>query len=150
MAARDIFDGARDASFELWRHDMRYNAMERRALAVPGGLVAGSVHGGARDATARVDAMADYEAMMERRVAAWCDRIDAACRILYGDDWEHGIATSLSMSHAEVLDCIYIQRMSLTETARRVHWSDRKVCDLRREAFAHIDAVGPEAAAMGL
>ena len=93
--------------------------------------------------------MVDYEAMMERRVAEWCGLVDRAVRVLYGSDWDHGIARGMSMSHAEVMDCIYIQRLSLQQTAERVHWSARHVCDLRSEALRHVDDVGPEAAARG-
>ena len=148
-SARDIFEDAREASFELYRHDLRYNAMEQRALSLGGATDVHVASGGIADHTRAVDAMVDYEALMERKAGRWCEAIDRAVRVLYGDDWEHGIAVSLSMSHAEVLDCIYIQRMSIKATAQRVHWSDRKVCELRREAFAYIDMVGEQAAARG-
>ena len=147
--ARDIFEGAREASFELYRHDLRYNAMEARALSLGGAADVRVASGGIADRTRAVDAMVDYEALMERKAERWCEAIDRAVRVLYGDDWEHGIAAGLSMSHAEVLDCIYIQRMSIKATAQRVHWSDRKVCDLRREAFVYIDMVGEQAAVAG-
>ena len=148
-SARDIFEDAREASFELYRHDLRYNAMEARALSLGGAADVRVASGGIADHTRAVDAMVDYEALMERKTALWCEKVDRAVRVLYGDDWDHGIAASLSMSHAEVLDCIYIQRMSIKATAQRVHWSDRKVCELRREAFAYIDMVGEQAAARG-
>ena len=147
--ARDIFEDAREASFELYRHDLKYNAMEARALSLGGQSDVHVASGSISDRTRSVDAMVDYEALMERKAARWCEMVDRAVRVLYGDDWEHGIAVSLSMSHAEVLDCIYIQRMGIKATAQRVHWSDRKVCDLRREAFAHIDMVGEDAAVAG-
>ena len=146
--ARDIFEDAREASFELYRHDLKYNAMEARALSL-GGQSDVHVSGGIADRMRPVDAMVDYEALMERKAARWCEMVDRAVRVLYGDDWEHGIAVSLSMSHAEVLDCIYIQRMSLTATAKRVKWGVNKVCELRREAFDHIDQVGEPAAIAG-
>lgn len=149
MTARELFEDARQASWELHRHDIRYNAMERRAMSLGGSMDARVSIGSIRDRMSPVDAMADYEAMMARRVSEWCSVIDAAVRILYGTDWDHGLARALTMSHAEVLDCIYIQRLSLAETARRVHWSDRKVCDLRLEAFRHIDSVGIDAAIRG-
>lgn len=149
MSARDVFEEAREASFELYRHDLRYNAMERRAMSLGGSSEVKVAAGSIRDRMASADAMVDYEALMERKAAQWCSAIDRAVRLLYGADWEHGIAASLSMSHAEVLECIYIQRMSLTATAKRVRWGTNKVCDLRREAFAHIDAVGEDAAAAG-
>ena len=112
--ARDIFEDAREASFELYRHDLKYNAMEARALSLGGATDVHVASGGIADRTRAVDAMVDYEALMERKAARWCEMVDRAVRVLYGDDWEHGIAASLSMSHAEVLDCIYVQRMSLT------------------------------------
>lgn len=148
--ARDLFEDARAASWELHRHDLRYNAMERRALSLGGASDSKVASGSIRDRMAPVDAMVDYESMMERRVAEWCASIDLAVRVLYGSDWDHGIARGMSMSHAEVMDCIYVQRMTLPQTARRVHWSDRKVCDLRRDVFAHIDAVGVDAAMRGM
>lgn len=147
--ARDIFEDAREASAELYRHDLKYNAMEARALSLGGQSDVHVASGRISDRTRPVDAMVDYEALMERKTALWCEKVDRAVRVLYGDDWEHGIAVSLSMSHAEVLDCIYIQRMSIKATAQRVHWSDRKVCDLRREAFTYIDLVGESAAVAG-
>ena len=147
--ARDIFEDAREASFELFRHDLKYNAMEQRALSLGGASDTHVSSGGIADRMRAVDAMVDYEALMERKAAMWCEAIDRAVRVLYGEDWEHGIAASLSMSHAEVLECIYVQRLSMRDTAARVHWSDRKCCDLRREAFAHIDEVGEAAAVAG-
>ena len=147
--ARDIFEDAREASFELYRHDLKYNAMEARALSLGGQTDAHVASGGIADRMRPVDAMVDYEALMERKAARWCEMVDRAVRVLYGDDWEHGIAASLSMSHAEVLDCIYTQRMSLTATAKRVKWGVNKVCELRREAFDHIDQVGELAAIAG-
>ena len=140
MTARELFEDARQASWELFRHDMRYNAMERRALSLGGASEVKVSSGSIRDRMASVDAMVDYESMMERREAEWCAAIDRAYAVLYGDDWDGGVARELSMSHAEVLECIYIQRMSLEATARKVHWSVRKVCDLRNEAFRFIDA----------
>lgn len=149
MTARELFEEARQASWELHRHDMRYNAMERRALSLGGSSDSKVASGSIRDRMGAVDAMVDYERMMERREAEWCDAIDRAYAVLYGADWDGGIAASLSMSHAEVLDCIYIQRMSLTATAKRVKWGVNKVCELRREAFDHIDQVGELAAIAG-
>ena len=139
MTARELFEDARQASWELHRHDMRYNAMERRALSLGGASDAKVSAGSIRDRMGAVDAMVDYERMMERREAEWCAAIDRAYAVLYGADWDGGIARELSMSHAEVLECIYIQRMSLTQTAEKVHWGTNKVCELRREAFAYID-----------
>lgn len=148
MTARELFEDARAASLELHRHDLKYDAMERRALSL-GGSIATASRGSIRDRTARVDALIDYSAVMEPREREWCATIDLAASVLYGDDWQHGIARSLSLTHAEVLECIYIQRMTLPQTARRVHWSARKVCDLRREAFAFIDRVGIDLAIAG-
>ena len=140
MTARELFEDARQASWELHRHDMRYNAMERRALSLGGASDAKVSAGSIRDRMGAVDAMVDYERMMERREAEWCAAIDRAYAVLYGADWDGGIARELSMSHAEVLECIYIHRMSIPATAARVHWSPRKVCDLRTEAFRFIDS----------
>ena len=140
MTAREIFEDARQASWELHRHDMRYNAMERRALSLGGASDAKVSAGSIRDRMGAVDAMVDYERMMERRESEWCAAIDRAYAVLYGSDWDGGIARDLSMSHAEVLECIYIHRMSIPATAARVHWSPRKVCDLRSEAFRFIDS----------
>lgn len=148
MTARELFEDARAASSELHRHDLKYDAMEMRALSL-GGSIATASRGSIRDRMARVDALVDYSAMMEQREREWCATIDMAYAVLYGDDWHHGIAKSLSLAHAEVLECIYIQRMTLPQTARRVHWSARKVCDLRREAFAFIDRVGIDLARQG-
>ena len=149
MTARELFEEARQASWELHRHDLRYNAMERRALSLGGASDAKVSAGSIRDRMGAVDAMADYEAMMERRVAEWCATIDLAYSVLYGADWDHGIAKALSMSHAEVLECIYIQRMPVRATALRVHWSERKVRDLRNESLRFIDAVGIDFAMRG-
>ena len=139
MTARELFEEARQASWELHRHDMRYNAMERRALSLGGASDSKVASGSIRDRMGAVDTMVDYERMMERREAEWCAAIDRAYAVLYGADWDGGIARELSMSHAEVLECIYIQRMSIAATAVKVHWSPRKVCDLRTEAFQFID-----------
>lgn len=139
MTARELFEEARQASWELHRHDMRYNAMERRALSLGGASDSKVASGSIRDRMGAVDALVDYERMMERREAEWCAAIDRAYAVLYGADWDGGIARELSMSHAEVLECIYIQRMSIAATAVKVHWSPRKVCDLRTEAFQFID-----------
>ena len=139
MTARELFEEARQASWELFRHDMRYNAMERRAMSLGGASESKVASGSIRDRMGAVDAMVDYERMMERREAEWCAAIDRAYAVLYGEDWDGGIARDLSMSHAEVLECIYIHRMSIPATAARVHWSPRKVCDLRSEAFRFID-----------
>ena len=139
MTARDVFEDARQASWELHRHDMRYNAMERRALSLGGTSGTKVASGSVADRMRPVDALVDYETMMERREAEWCATVDRAYAVLYGTDWDGGIARELSMSHAEVLECIYIQRMSLTQTAEKVHWGTNKVCELRREAFAYID-----------
>ena len=149
MTARELFEDARQASWELHRHDMRYNAMERRALSLGGASDSKVASGSISDRMGAVDAMVDYERMMERREAEWCAAIDRAYAVLYGADWDGGIARELSMSHAEVLECIYVQRMSIKATALRVHWSERKVCELRREAFDHIDQVGELAAIAG-
>ena len=149
MISRELFEDARNASWALHRHDMSHNAMERRALALGGGTGSNVPRGSIADRMAPVDSLVDYEAMMNPRVAAWCAAVDIAAVVLYGTDWEHGIAAGLSMSHAEVLDCIYLQRLTLEQTARRVHWSARKVCSLRNEALDHIDQVGIKAAIRG-
>ncbi len=139
MTAREIFEDARAASWELHRHDLKYNAMERRALSLGGVSESKVASGSIRDRMGAVDALVDYERMMERREAEWCAAIDRAYAVLYGADWDGGIARELSMSHEEVMECIYIQRMSIAATAVKVHWSPRKVCDLRTEAFQFID-----------
>ena len=149
MTARELFEAARQASFDLWRCDMKYNAMERRALSLGGASDSKVASGSIRDRMGAVDAMVDYDAMMGPKVARWCALLDFAYAVLYGDDWDHGIARSLSISHANVLGCIYGQRMTLMETARKTHWSTRQVCNLRNEAFAYIDKVGFEAAIRG-
>lgn len=141
MTARELFEEARQASWELHRHDMRYNAMERRALSLGGSSDSKVASGSIRDRMGAVDAMVDYERMMERREAEWCAAIDRAYAVLYGADWDGGIARELSMSHAEVLECIYIHRMSINTTARRLHYGRSKVCSLRNEAFAFIDGM---------
>ena len=148
MTARELFEDARAASWELHRHDLKYDAMERRALSL-GCSIATVPRGSSRDRRGAVDVLVDYSAMMEQREREWCATIDLAASVLYGDDWHHGIAKSLSLAHAEALECIYIQRMTLPQTARRVHWSTRKVCDLRREAFDFIDRVGLDLAIAG-
>ena len=140
MTAREIFEDARAASWELHRHDLKYNAMERRALSLGGASDSKVASGSIRDRMGAVDALVDYERMMERRESEWCAAIDRAYAVLYGSDWDGGIARDLSMSHAEVLECIYIHRMSIPATAARVHWSPRKVCALRNEAFRFIDS----------
>ncbi len=146
--ARDIFEDAREASFELYRHDLKYNAMEARALSL-GGQSDVHVSGGIADRTRAVDAMVDYEALMEREVARWCSIVDHAVAVLYGWDWEHGIARSLGFAYAEALDCIYIQRLSVKETGRRVHFSRPHIYRMRNKAFDYIDAIGLEAAERG-
>lgn len=139
MTAQELFEDARDASRELYRHDLKYNAMERRALSLGGASDSKVASGSIRDRMATVDSMIDFEAMMGPKVARWCATIDRAYSILYGEDWDSGIACELSMSHAEVLECIYLQRMSLPQTAAKVHWGINRVCELRREAFAYLD-----------
>ena len=147
--ARALFEDARQASWELHRHDVKYNAMEARALALGGGLASAGGRGAGIDRMRTVDAMADYEAMMEREVARWCSIVDHAVAVLYGWDWEHGIARSLGFAYAEALDCIYIQRLSVKETGRRVHFSRPHIYRMRNKAFDYIDAIGLEAAERG-
>ena len=143
--ARDLFEAARQASYELWRHDVRYGAMESRALSLGGASEAKVASGSIRDRMAAVDAMADYEAMMERRVAEWCASVDLACSVLYGRDWDHGVAKELGIGYAEVLDLIYIQRESMRSTAQRLHYSRRTVAYMRNRALSFVDAVGVHA-----
>lgn len=147
--ARTLFEDARQASWELYRHDVRYGSMEVRALALGGGLPVPSSHAGKADRMGAVDAYVDYESMMERQVAEWCAKVDAAAAVLYGRDWTHGIARSLGFGYAEILDYIYIQRLSINETARRARFARATVCRMRSRAFAYMDAVGLEAAARG-
>jgi hypothetical protein len=149
MRASDIFEDARDASWELFRHDLRYNAMERIALSLGASSEVKVSSGSIRDRMSAVDGLVDYGSMMERREAEWCRRIDLAESILYGTDWEHGIASSLGLGYAEVLECIYIQRMSLSATATRTKFSKSTVQRMRRRAFGHIDRVGADAAIAG-
>lgn len=147
MGARELFEDARAASWELHRHDMRYNAMERRALSLGGTTDAKVSSGSIRDRMGSVDAMADYEAMMERRTAEWCAAVDRAVRVLYGGDWDHGLARELGLGYAEVLDCIYIQRESIRSTALRLHYSRRTVAYMRNRALRFVDAVGADSLA---
>ena len=144
MTARELFEDARQASWELHRHDMRYNAMERRALSLGGASDAKVSAGSIRDRMGAVDAMADYEAMMERRVAEWCAVLDYATAVLYGADWHHGIEAELGTGYAEVLDYIYIQHCSMRVTALLTHYSRRTCYNMRTRAFAFIDAVGTD------
>lgn len=141
-SARELFEAARQASYELWRHDVRYGAMEARALSLGGGGGSKVASGSIRDRMAGADAMADYEAMMERRVAEWCSTVDLACSVLYGADWDHGLARELGIGYAEVLDCIYVQRESIRSTAIRLHYSRRTVAYMRNRALGFVDAVG--------
>lgn len=147
MGARELFEDARQASFELHRHDLRYNAMERRALSLGGASDSKVASGSIRDRMAPVASMVDYEAMMERRVAEWCAAVDRAVRVLYGSDWDHGLARELGLGYAEVLDCIYIQRESIRSTALRLHYSRRTVAYMRNRALRFVDAVGADSLA---
>ena len=144
MGARELFEDARQASFELHRHDLRYNAMERRALSLGGASDSKVASGSIRDGMAPVASMVDYEAMMARRVAEWCAAVDRAVRVLYGSDWDHGLARELGLGYAEVLDCIYIQRESIRSTALRLHYSRRTVAYMRNRALRFVDAVGAD------
>lgn len=147
MGARELFEDARQASFELHRHDLRYNAMERRALSLGGASDSKVASGSIRDGMAPVASMVDYEAMMARRVAEWCAAVDRAVRVLYGSDWDHGLARELGLGYAEVLDCIYIQRESIRSTALRLHYSRRTVAYMRNRALRFVDAVGADSLA---
>ena len=147
MTARELFEDARQASFELHRHDLRYNAMERRALSLGGASDSKVASGSIRDGMAPVASMVDYEAMMARRVAEWCAAVDRAVRVLYGSDWDHGLARELGLGYAEVLDCIYIQRESIRSTALRLHYSRRTVAYMRNRALRFVDAVGADSLA---
>lgn len=147
--AHELFDAVRDASYELWRHDAEYNAMERRALSLGGGIAATASSGFERDRTRPVDAMVDFEAMMARRVDEWCELVDFGESVLYGRDWEHGIAKSLGLGYAEVMELVYIQRLSMRETAERLRFSRRTCQRMRSRALSFIDAVGTDAAIAG-
>ena len=147
--ARELFDAVRDASYELWRHDAEYNAMERRALSLGGGIASVSSPGSERDRTRPVDAMVDFEAMMARRVDEWCDLVDFGEAVLYGRDWEHGIAKSLGIGYAEVMELVYIQRLSMRETSKRLRLSERTAKRMKARALRFIDAVGTGAAIAG-
>lgn len=147
--ARELFDAVRDASYELWRHDAEYNAMERRALALGGGIASVSSPGSERDRTLPVDAMVDFEAMMARRVDEWCELVDFGESVLYGRDWEHGIAKSLGIGYAEVMELVYIQRLSMRETSKRLRLSERTAKRMKARALRFIDAVGTGAAIAG-
>lgn len=149
MSARELFEDARQAAWELERHDMRYNAMERRALSLGGASDSKVAGGSVRDRMGAVDAMVDYERMMERRVAGWCAVLDQAYAVLYGWDWEHGVATALGLAYAEVLDFNYCQHLSIKETCKRVHFSRPTVYRMRARALNYIDAVGIAAAEKG-
>ena len=147
--ARELFDAVRDASYELWRHDAEYNAMERRALSLGGGIASAGAPGSERDRLRPVDAMVDFEEMMRRRVDEWCSIVDFGEAVLYGTDWEHGIARSLGLGYAEVMELTYIQRLSLRETARRLRLSERTARRMKSRALSFIDAIGFDAAVSG-
>ena len=144
--ARDLFDAVRDASYELWRHDATYNAMERRALALGGGNPSPVRSGSQSDRTKSVDAMVDFESMMQSKVDEWCRLVDYGEAVLYGIDWKHGIAKSLGIGYAEVLELIYVQRLSMKETAKRLKFSMSTCQRMRSKAFSYIDAIGTDAA----
>ena len=148
-SARELFDAVRDASYELWRHDATYNAMERRALALSGGIAAATSPGSDADRMRPVDAMVDFESMMERKVDGWCSLVDYGEAVLYGRDWEHGIARSLGIGYAEVMELTYIQRLSMRETARRLKFSVSTCRRMRSRALSFIDSVGFETAISG-
>ena len=144
--ARELFDAVRDASYELWRHDVKYNAMEQRAMSL-GGCGTERTRGGTPgDRTRAVDAMVDYETMMQDKVDGWCRTVDYGEAVLYGHDWEHGIAKSLGLGYAEVLELVYVQRLSMKETAKRLKFSERTCQRMRSRALSHIDAIGIDAA----
>lgn len=147
--ARELFDAVRDASYELWRHDAEYNALERRALSLGSGIASRGTSGLERDRLRPVDAMVDFEAMMARRVDEWCALVDYGEAVLYGSDWEHGIAKSLGIGYAEVLELTYVQRLSLRETSKRMHVSHSTCKRMRSRALSFIDAVGCNAAIAG-
>lgn len=147
--ARELFDAVRDASYELWRHDATYNAMERRALSLGGGIASAGAPGSERDRLRPVDAMVDFEEMMRRRVDEWCSIVDFGEAVLYGTDWEHGIARSLGLGYAEVLELVYVQRLSMREASKRLRLSRRTCQRMQARAFSFIDAVGTDAAISG-
>lgn len=147
-SARELFDSVRDASRELWRHDATYNSMERRALALGGGNLPVR-NGSIADRTQLIDDMVDYESKMQQWVDSWTDLVDYGESVLYGSDWDHGIAKSLGVAYAEVLELIYVQRLSMKETAERLKFSTSTCHRMRSKAFACIDAIGIDAAIAG-
>ena len=147
--ARELFDAVREASYELWRHDAEYNAMERRALALGSGIASASPGGSEPDRMRPVDAMVDFEVMMARRVDEWCELVDFGEAVLYGRDWEHGIAKLLGLGYAEVMELVYIQRLSMRETSKRLRLSERTARRMKARALSFIDAVGTDTAISG-
>ena len=148
-SARDLFDAVRDASYELWRHDATYNAMEQRAMALGNGNPSPVRSGSQADRTKPIDAMVDFESMMQCRVDGWCRLVDFGEAVLYGHDWQHGIAKSLGIGYAEVLELLYVQRLSMRETAKRLKFSTRTCQRMRLRALSFIDAIGFDAAISG-
>lgn len=142
VTAKEFFEEVRDASRELWRHDRRWDAMEHRTLSLGGAGGSTVSSGSIADRTRASDALVDFEASTERRVAEWCAIVDRGAAILYGADWRHGIASSIGFGYAEVLEYIYIQRLSLGETARRTKYSKSTVQRMRSRALRYIDSVG--------
>jgi len=142
-SARDLFEAARDAARDAARVSRELAEMEGRAESLGSGGFGPRVRStGEPDRMAgRVAAMVDRKAMLEARQAEDERIIDAACRILYGDDNDAGLWALVGW-RADAIFHHFIALRTWAATADLLGYSERHVLEQVAWAFEMADSNG--------
>jgi hypothetical protein len=143
VSAREFFEAARDAARDAERIGTQLAEQEERALALGGGGLGEHVSTTpAHDRmAARVAALVDHKAILERRRAEDYRIIDRACAVLYGTDNDAGLWALVGWP-ADAIYHHYLALRTWEETGALLGYSHRYVQDRVAWAFELADANG--------
>lgn len=148
--AQDLFEAARSAAQETARA-----AHQRQALEAKRERSGSSIVGGSRgtkadvNGTAASNALVDFEALMDKRLARDQELLSYAAAIIYGEDGRGGVSRLLGSDYADPLFFRYCDARSWAETAAMCHMAVRTVQRHVLTAFETVDAVTFERAIAG-
>ena len=141
--ARELFEGAREASRDAERIRRQLVAMEDRATSLGGGGLGARVRStGEPDRMgSSVAAMVDLEDRLRARQEEDYELIDYACRVLYGTDNDAGLWALVGW-RADAIAQHYLNGMTWEEVGEVMGYSAQHVWQQAQAAFDVCDGWG--------
>lgn len=151
MGAREFFDMAREASYEIDRLRRQLDAMEHAALRVSAPSIEGRTNSGSvTGLDARIVGTIERREALERRLEEDYAIIDRANAVLYGNDFTQGLYRLVPCAWwADAVALHYLTCLTWYEVGAVLGFGEQYVYQRARAALDIADAYGMTATTEG-